>query len=83
MAPESYHNLQKAWFTPKLKELPSFVLVACLKAMNLTIGIGTHDILLKNLFRLLDGYWLLILSKFLKLNTVNMCLSLRAYSSNP
>ncbi len=36
-------NLQKAWSTLKLKELPAFVRVADLKVISLTTGIGTHD----------------------------------------
>ncbi len=43
LAAESHHNLQKAWSTLKLKQLPSFVRVADLKAQSETTGIGTHD----------------------------------------
>ncbi len=43
-AAESHHNFQDVWSTLKLKEPSSFVHVADLKAINLTTGIGTHDI---------------------------------------
>ncbi len=43
LAAKSHHNLQKVWSTLKRKELPSFVRVADLKAINLTTGIGMHD----------------------------------------
>ncbi len=43
LAAESYHNLHKVWSNPKLNRLPSFVLVADVKAISLTTGIGTHD----------------------------------------
>ncbi len=43
LAAESQHYLLKVWSILKLKELPSFVRVAALKAINFTTGIGTHD----------------------------------------
>ncbi len=43
LAAESYHNLHKVWSTRELNELLSFVLVADVKAISLTTGIGTHD----------------------------------------
>ncbi len=89
LAAESQHNLQKVWFTVKLKELPSFVLEADLKAINFTTGIGTHDscVVLQPLeefvahMRLLDVHWVPILINCLKLNTVTRSLTMRAYSS--
>ncbi len=41
--PETQHNLQTVWPILKLKQLPSFVRVADLKAINFTTGICTHD----------------------------------------
>ncbi len=38
-ATESHHNLHKVWYTLKLNELPSFVLVADLKDSSLTTDI--------------------------------------------
>ncbi len=81
LAAELHHNLRKVWSTLKLKELPSFVRVADLKAKNLTTGIGTHDgcVILQPLeqfvarMHLLDVHWVPILRKNLKLNT--MCLT--------
>ncbi len=43
LAAESHHNLQKVWSILKLEELPSFICVADLRAINLTTGIGTLD----------------------------------------
>ncbi len=89
LAAESHYNPQKIWSTLKLKELPSFVRVADLKDIHLTIGIGTHDscVVFKPLeefvarMRLLDVHWVPILRTFFKLNTVTMSLTMRDYSS--
>ncbi len=89
LAAESHHNLQKVWSTLKLKELPSFVRVADLKAIIWTTGIGTHDrcVVLQPLeefvarMRLLDVHWVPILRKILKPNAVTMSLTMRANSS--
>ncbi len=69
-----------------MKQLPRLdVLVAGLKAITLTIGIGKHVYIfcrLNNLSRLLDVYWVPILSKLLKLNSVSMSPTMRRYSFN-
>ncbi len=80
LAAKSHHNLQKVWSTLKLEELPSFIRVADLKAINLTNGIGKHDSCVVfqppeefvACMRLLDVHWVPILRKILKLNTVTM-----------
>ncbi len=89
LSAESQPNLQTVWSTLKLKELPSFVRVADLKAINFTTGICTHEscINLQPLeefvarMRFLDVHWVPILRKSLKLNTITRCLTMRAYPS--